>query len=643
MCGIAGFTNFGNAIGNINEIIEDMTNTLKHRGPDDSGTYITCNVALGQTRLSVIDLNFGHQPMISEDGRYVIVYNGEVYNYKEIRKTMEEKGYKFRTQSDTEVILKAYIEYGEECLQLFNGMFALVIYDTDRKNLFIARDRLGVKPLYYTVQNKNIIFASEIKAILKYPNIPRNPNLNGISSYLGYRYVVGNETLFENIYVLEAGHYMICNEYGINKVKYWDIPIIEEEEDLGEEYYKVKVKELLSESVKYRMISDVPIGAYLSGGLDSSIVVAIMAKLSDKPIKTYTIGFREEGYNEFDYSRLMANIYNTNHHEILMNSDDYIELIPEMIKYKDLPLSVANEIPLYVMSKELKKDITVVLSGEGADELFGGYGRIFRSAEEYDLLQFIENEQDFIPADFKTIYLNNINKRYGKISFKNRVEHFLDNYNWLSISERETLFTEDVRGYLSSKKKAEDIFYENFENLKHLSGPKQYMWIFEKLHLQGLLYRVDTTTMATAVEARVPFVDYKLVEFMQTVPLKYKIRWKSENHKKVSSIYTGDQISEKYDITKYILRKAFEKEIPDEILYRKKVGFPVPIHEWLGGKHNQRLKDILLNDKARNRNIIDIKKLETLINNKENFKSHKFGLKMWMLMNLELWFNEYLD
>ena len=388
MCGLAGAVNLVNRGPMATADLERMTAGITHRGPDDSGTYLDDHIALGHRRLIILDLTAqGRQPMFDESGRFGIVYNGEIYNYLELRDELKDLGYSFRSNTDTEVVLKAYIEYGLDCLNLFNGMFAFAVYDKANRRTVLARDRIGIKPLYYAEFDGRLLFGSEIKVILAYPGFKARANLDGVSSYLSYRYPISDMTLFEGIHSLLPGHYLEISEGQVTRTQYWDLPVFDERPDRGEDFYIENIRALLESAVRLRMRSDVPLGAYLSGGLDSSAIVALMSKFSEHPVKTFTIGFEEEGFNEFDYASMVAEKYATDHHEILLGSGDYIDTMIELIRYKDAPLGVPNEPALHVMSRELKKYITVVLSGEGADEIFGGYGRIFRSPYDFQRLQ----------------------------------------------------------------------------------------------------------------------------------------------------------------------------------------------------------------------------------------------------------------
>lgn len=640
MCGILGQINFRN-LPIDKEKFKSSLDLQKHRGPDDSDMYVNKKFIFGHRRLSIIDLDsHAKQPMISDCKNYVLVFNGEIYNYQEIREELEKKNYKFHTSSDTEVLLNSFIEYGIDCIQQFIGMFAFSIYDKNKNETYIVRDRLGVKPLYFYHDDKKIIFSSEIKSILNLSDIKRELNTNAVSSYMSFRYPILNDTFFIGINSLAPAHYINIKNNKINIVEYWNVSdkFKEQKDDKGEEYYLTKIRELLESSVKYRMIADVPFGSFLSGGVDSSVVTALMAKNSSEPIKTFTIGFEEEGYNEFEYANIIADKYQTNHREIVLSGKDYISTMEKLIEYKDAPLSVPNEVPLYLMSKELKKYITVVLSGEGADEIFGGYGRIFRSPYDLERIQNIDN-LDYTKEE-KEDFIKNFVKKYLVNNFSSEIKHFFNIYSYTSLDNKKELLNSNI-----DLEHIEDLFIEKFmryfNELTDDSYSNKLMYAFEKVHIVGLLHRVDTTTMAASVEARVPFVDHRLVEFAFTIPLKYKLKWNSEQDIEKSKTLMSDKVSEVYDTPKYILKKAYEGMIPDEVLYRKKMGFPVPLNNWFGGHFNEYAKEILLSKEAQKRGIFNIENIEKWLNSDKLSQAHGFAMKIWMLINLEIFCKKY--
>jgi len=629
MCGILGYINFKNK--NIKEKeFKKALDLQEHRGPDSFGIYRGNNFLFGHRRLSIIDLtDNAKQPIKVDNENYILIFNGEIYNYIELKNELIKLGFKFFTNSDSEVLLKSYIAWGKNCIDKFIGMFAFAIYDKRNNEFFIVRDRLGVKPLYYYYDNEKFIFSSEIKSILYLIN-KKDLNLKAISSYMSYRYPILNDTFFENIYSLPAGYFIVIKNNKVQIQEYWDFneKYKEQDCDIGEEYYINQLIELLTSSVQLRMRSDVAFGSFLSGGVDSSAITALMALNSKDRIKTFTIGFKEEGFNEFEYAKLVAKKYNTDHYEIILKGDNYIENMEKLISYKDAPLSVPNEVPLYLMSKELKKYITVVLSGEGADEIFGGYGRIFRSPYDFERLKNIEKLKN------KEEFLKSFRDKYKKDHFKNELEHFLSLYPYTSLEEKKEFLAFELDSIEQELNKKFNYYFSKVENYYN-----KIMYTFEKIHLIGLLHRVDTTTMATSVEARVPFVDHRLVEFAATIPTKYKLKWIKNPPENLMS----DKISENYDIPKYILKKAFERYLPKKVLYRKKMGFPVPLNRWFGGKFNKYAKSILLSKKAINRGIFNIEHIKKILNSKELFNNHSLAMKIWMLINIELFIRKYFD
>jgi asparagine synthase (glutamine-hydrolysing) len=642
MCGIFGKI-YNNPIENHNKHkFYEALNLLEHRGPDNYGAVFKKTIAFGHRRLSIIDLSDeAKQPFLSSDGLVTIVFNGEIYNFKELRIELSPK-YKFKTNSDTEVLLNLYYEYGIECLDKLIGMFSIAIYDKRYDISYLVRDRLGIKPLYYFYYDNEITFSSEIKSILHFENYSFRPNEEAISSYLSFRYPILNDTFFKDIQSLPSGHFIKVKDGNISIHQYWNAANqFKKQKNLkSEDYYIDKLRDLLFSSIKYRMISDVPIGAFLSGGVDSSIITAVMAQESSNPIKTFTIGFEEEGYNEFHYANIVASQYKTDHHEIILSGENYIDKMEELIAFKDAPLSVPNEVPLHMMSQELKKHITVVLSGEGADEIFGGYGRIFRSPYDYE--RFKELELGDYSDNEKIIFLKNFREKYNSNTFDSELEHFYSLYSYCNIIDKKKLCNNKIINN-QYENKMRNIFEGLFNELDNSSYYNKMMYAFEKIHLQGLLNRVDMSTMSTSVEARVPFVDHRLVEFAFSIPIKYKLKWKSQELKIKSKLMMSDKISESHDIPKYLLKKAYEKDLNSKVLYRKKMGFPVPLNNWFGGSFNEYAHEILLDKITIERGQINYKNIYKILSSKDLLDNHSLAMKIWMLINVELFNRKYFD
>jgi asparagine synthase (glutamine-hydrolysing) len=693
MCGIAGIWTVEsnecrgvqlNALRNhrgtngdidLEKTTQHMIDTLIHRGPDDQGVWVDKEVAFGHRRLKVIDLEGGKQPMTDPEERIWLVFNGEIYNYRELRNQLMQLGHIFRTRSDTEVLLHAYLEWDLSCLERLEGMFAFAVWDRRNRKLHLVRDRLGIKPLFWTRQGDHVYFASEIKAILTVPGFRRQVNTTTLIYYLShYQSVMGDATLFQGIQSVEPATVVTftqpccsiaprgrfprrqvvapeCGQVpspdritqpnenqgdGKNPEisRYWSFPIIpsQEQEDRGEGYYQAKVRDLLTRSVERQLISDVPIGAYLSGGLDSTILVGLMAELGVKSIKTYSIGFDDPPLNEFPFSQLVSRIFGTNHTEIGINARDYFPAMEELIRFKDTPLSVPNEVPLFLMSKILKNDITVVLSGEGADELFGGYAAILRTPMDFRNLKAANGQE-------KQEFLKKLSSFYGSMDFDDEVSHFQAAYCWLTPQELNHLLLPEISQGWKRNDPMKDFWAQKFQPLRQLLPEDRILNLLETVHLSGLLARLDTTTMAASVEGRVPFTDTALMEFAAGIPLEYKLRWRSPGHQKLAQKAHCWEIAEHLDIPKYILKKSFQDIVPEAILTRPKASFPVPLDAWFQGQYRTLAW----------RTISQSKLMPELFNMTEVerwFQSHpgrtpNYGLKVWMLMNVALWLDTY--
>lgn len=594
MCGINGILSFRESnINFLKKRIENMNASMLYRGPDNNEVVIGPNFAFGHLRLSILDLNpRSNQPMVYKN--HCLVFNGEIFNYKKIK---EELNFKFTTDSDTEVVLISIVEKGIDWfLSRANGFFAIAILNTESGELILARDRFGIKPLVYSIINNTIIFSSEIKGLLESGLVEAVFRSDKVEEYLSYRFILEPDTFFDGVYQVESGTYQIYDNQG-NKVetRYWDVPNtrdfnIENEDDLIRD-----LSNKVSEAVRDWSITDVPLGAFLSGGVDSSLISAILCKDLDN-LKTYTIGYSEKGFNEFEFAKKVANHIGSEHIELNDDLNSYSETWDKLIAIKDAPLSVPNEVPLAVMCNELRKDITVVISGEGADELFGGYGKIFRLPYELDKNDFNQNIFDEFINEYSYMSKGFLKKHFVKQShsFEAKVNHVLEN----SLDN-------------------EDFIYR----------------VFHSVHIKGLLARVDMTSMQASIEARPPFLNHELVEFVyENIPNSLKLKWRDTLP---PNSLTPKEYSEIYDIPKYSLKKVAEQYIPKETIYRKKMGFPVPLNDWFESllEHldlNSRVfKDILSTSVSHNDFIKDL------------HKESRYGQSLWMLLNLQKFYNQY--
>lgn len=628
MCGITGKYLFHSGSDVSQESIRDMCSTIKHRGPDDQGIFVDKNFGFGMTRLSVIDLEGGHQPIFNEDGTIAIIFNGEIYNFKQIREQLQKVGHIFKTNSDTETIVHAYEEYGTKCLDLFNGMFAIAIWNSKEQELFLARDRLGVKPLYYYLDSESIVFGSELKPILKDKRVRKMISPEGLNLYLSYFYIPAPFSIFENIYKLCPGNYLLCKKGKTTVTKYWDVEFIpnvnKREDDFIEEF-----NELLEDSVKLRLLSEVPLGIFLSGGVDSSAIVAKASKISSVPIKTFSIGF-EKGtyYDESTFAEEVARIFGTEHTTFRVGSE-ILGMLPKFSHHFDEPFADYAAFPMFVLSELTRKEVTVTLTGDGGDEIFGGYRRY--------LTESFINTYRRIPATLRT-YVTDPLIRTGEhlTPLNTRLRKYFESASRLSTLTDLTMEKRYIRSLfkfyplnnselLTPQYRMNDTFPE-LVFLNYLEGKEHYDALSKRLYLdiktslpEDMLTKVDRTTMAHSLEARVPFLDYRMVEFAATIPSELKTQ--SLNLKR-------------------FVKKALEKELPRHILFREKHGFTTPIDEWLRNDMKQLVHSLLSEEEIKSSGILDCSNVQRYITMHMN-GSKNYGVQIFMLLALQMWYREH--
>lgn len=625
MCGICGMAGKSDR-----DLLERMYNVIVHRGPDDEGMYRDENAAIASRRLSIIDLETGHQPMSNEDGSLWIVYNGEIYNYNELRRLLLTKGHTFRTKSDTEVILHAYEEFGENCLSHLNGMFAIAIWNKKKRALFLARDRVGLKPLYFWTNKNYLLFGSEIKSILQDPSFRREINFTTLYNYLGRLYVPGTETFFCGIRKLEPGHFLKFSNNTTTITKYWELDF-SKDTNRDEAYYTRKTLDLLKRSVKRRLVSDVPVGCFLSGGVDSSAIAALMKEESSEPIRTYSLGFEEATempFNELPYAKKVADNLHTLHFEFVAKAKDLLEYLPEIVWHFDQPF--AGALPQYLLSKLAATHVKVALSGLGGDEIFGNYGKGQR------LLKYMSDKALFynkLPGRLRTKIIENLMvQALSKISenLQKRVSEFVQMpatiyanlYCPFNDHAKLDLCTPDLLEKVRPTQTLPRI-YQNLRNAANSGNPlDQALYIDLKSQLvDEYLQYTDALSMAHSQEVRAPFLDHELIEFAISVP--WNIR--SNN---------GEP--------KYMLKKALAAILPPDILGRRKGGFSLPIGEWI----RQDLKPLVLTLLAPERIIeqgyFKAQPIQTLLNEHfNNLTNHT--PRIWNLFMFQLWHKIYIE
>jgi len=635
MCGIVGFlTSNPSKIPDI-KILREMRDVLIHRGPDDEGEYIQSLdekgifLFLGHRRLSIIDLIGGHQPLSNEDDKIWVIFNGEIYNFKELRKDLEEFGHRFKTNSDTEVIVHSYEEYGEECFKYFNGMFAIAIWDGNHQKLILSRDRFGKKPLYYYFFDDLFIFSSELKAIMVYPEFPRHIDPISLMKYLFYEFIPSPKTIFKNVMKIPSASYLVWTKKGIEIKKYWS-PFkskdIKDIKSISELEVEERLIEILRKSVRHRLISDVPLGIFLSGGIDSSSVAAIAQQEVTGKVKTFSIGFEDSSFDESKYAFLVSKFIGAEHFQQIMKPKDLIEIVPKLTDLLDEPMADASIIPTYLLSKFTRKHVTVALGGDGGDELFAGYPTYLahKFANYYEeIMGFIHPAINFL-GNLLPVSDNNF-------SFDFKVKKFLSgigypdvirNSIWLGsfpFLEIKNLVSNEFISLFNRNHILEELFlYEKEYPYDDEITKIQYLDL--KMYLQeSVLVKVDRASMACSLEVRAPFLDYELVEFVMALPSGFKLNgYKS----------------------KYILKKIMRNLLPEEVIKRPKKGFGIPIAKWIKGPLKDLFQDLLSQEKIKKEGFLNheyINKVfeDHLRNKKDNRK------KLWTLLIWELWVNRY--
>ncbi|MDY7011639.1 MAG: asparagine synthase (glutamine-hydrolyzing) [Planctomycetota bacterium] len=625
MCGICGIVDFEGQASDFEGRLPEMVRVLRHRGPDESGTWTDERAGLGHARLSIIDLAEGRQPMSNEDGTIWITYNGEVYNFQELREELLAKGHRFGTQTDTEVIIHLYEEEGIDCVNRLRGMFAFGLWDSRANAMYLVRDRLGIKPLYYTVFDGRLIFGSEIKAILAHSGVPRVVREDALSDYLTFLYVPAPKTMFRNIFKLEPGHWLRFDAQGLRQQQYWDLEPTDPF-DFDREKIEQDLVGELAESVRLRLVSDVPLGAFLSGGVDSSSVVAMMSRHGQDPLVTTSVGFRESRYNELPFARQVAERYHTKHYEEIV-MPEATGIVETLAWHYDEPFADYSSIPTYYVSQAARRHVTVALSGDGGDENFAGYRRY-----RFDMME--RRIRSMLPGCLRRWLVGPMARIYPKADWLPRPLRakvtlgniavdapaaYCRSVGFLNDEQKADFYAGDLgmtlRGYRS------DDIIRSYMNKASRNDLSQLLYTDIKTYLvDDILTKVDRASMAVSLEVRVPLLDHVFVEFAQRIPAGLKIDRKQG---------------------KAILKSAMKPYLSDETLYRTKQGFTPPIAEWMRGPLHDMVGDMLLGADATYTDYIDWAVV------KKAWKQHQSGLcnfepLLWAVFMFELWGQKYL-
>jgi asparagine synthase (glutamine-hydrolysing) len=629
MCGIAGIVAADRLQDGDRDRAERMRDILAHRGPDGAGLHVDPYAALAHRRLSIVDLAGGHQPLANEDGSVWVTYNGEIYNHASVRLQLEREGHRYRTRSDSETIVHAYEQWGDDCVHRFRGMFAFALWDAPRRRLLLVRDRIGVKPLYWAMAGDRLLFASEIKSILESGLIAPRPNRRVVSEVLATRYTSSADTMFEDIYKLLPGHRLVFEGGRVRVTQYWDLPLEgpdPELERLPDRALVEQFRELLQESVRLRLMADVPLGMFLSGGIDSSAVAAFMARAVDRPVQTFSVAFADRAFSELTYAREVAAAIGADAHEIVIDDRDFFGALPRLVWHEDEPIAHPSSVPLHFVSALAREHVKVVLTGEGSDELLGGYGKYPRSLINWSAGGLYER---VVPRPVRGAVASALVPRlpgrlgaYARRSFLT-VPHdpaamFFDNFAGIPLHlQRELLDPEVVA--------TADPYGPSLAYYHRLNGSSstlgRLLYTDVKTYLLELLMKQDQMSMSTSIESRVPFLDHVLVEFAARLPDRLKLNGLT---------------------TKRILREAVRGVVPQAILQRPKMGFPVPFADWVRGAWSPVVGEVLLDRRTRERGLINPGAVAHLID------AHRRGRRaggdaLWALLNLELWYRTFID
>ncbi|MFN8371326.1 MAG: asparagine synthase (glutamine-hydrolyzing) [Anaerolineae bacterium] len=628
MCGICGIANLQSHAPVDEALLHRMTASITHRGPDEDGFYCRDFVGMGMRRLSIIDLSTGQQPIPNEDHTCWIVYNGEIYNYRELREYLLKRGHVFRTHADTEVILHLYEDFGDDCVQHLNGIFAFAIWDQNREELFLARDRMGIKPLYYAEVEGQLVFGSELKVLMQHPAIKRDIDLIALNEYLSYEYVPSPRTILRGISRLESGHSLRFSQAkGVRLRRYWDVDLSRSETQGKKGWRDYNLLEVLRQSVKQELVSDVPVGVLLSGGVDSSTVAALMAQLYPDRVDSFSIGFEEDSFDESRYAKMVAEHVGTRHHELKLTDKMAMGMVANITDFLDEPFADSSLIPTYLLSRFAREKVKVVLGGDGGDELFAGYPTLVAH-------KMLRHYERYMPHTLHKHVVMNVVDRMGvsfdNISFDFRLRRFLSgrgiplearHHRWLGAfidEEKSALLQDWVRPVLR------DTYVRAYEHAadtraqRHLN---RVMYDDLKMYLEGdILFKVDRASMAASLEVRVPFLNRDVVDFVATIPFDLKLNG-----------LTG----------KYILKKSVESLLPREIIYRKKKGFNMPVAYWLAGELRPLLLDMLSQTRIEQQGIFQYGGVKQLLD--EHFaKKRDNRKKLWTLLMFQLWYDRYM-
>lgn len=628
MCGVLGVVDLqGRPVGETSQLTQSLAG-LGHRGPDGRGDLTFGRVWLGHTRLAILDLSpRGAQPMVSASGDLAVSYNGEIFNYRAVRQFLSNAGHRFNTNSDTEVLLAAYAEWGIKCLDRLEGMFAFALHDRRADELYLARDRMGVKPLHFGTADGRMAFCSEPRGILSLPGFRKRIDPRALSSFLSFRQPLGGAGLYDGVRALPAGHYLRVGDRGVEIVRWWSPT------GRNDGVKSSDLRGVLGPVIRESSVSDVPVAVLLSGGLDSAVITAELSNMSPDML-AITASIPGADYDEVEWARATARHFNVQHITVPVTSGNYLATARDLIQIKGQPLGMHNEVALFLMAREVKGHASVVMSGEGADELFAGYGRIYRSPFDFNRARFASH----LPPWLRNRWLSRIGLSEGDLGLE-FAEFFLSKYSYWPISEKLALFTKPMADAVDQDRGLRQQFEMS------LGGPGSTNFdrltnFFLTTHLQGLLDVMDSSFMAAGVEVRVPFADRRIVEMVLALPPDERLRWGGPSARARALFEPVAEFSEARDTTKYALRKAYKDVLPPEVISRRKLPFPVPLTRWLFGEQRSAVEELLFGYDSQLHQIFDRDKLKNWFDGHGAVGHDATGRRLWILVTTELWLRE---
>ena len=634
MCGIVGVMREHGAPMNDTGLLVRMRERLAHRGPDDARIHLSGPAGFGFRRLSVIDRPGGRQPMVDAETGTALVFNGEIYNFRELRSELSRLGHRFLTESDTEVLLRSWVQWRHEAPRRLTGMFAFAVWEPGHSELTMVRDRLGIKPLFWTRCGGDLLFASEPKAFFEHPAFVAEPDLEGLSSYLTFRQAVWHHGYLRGVHKVLPGHMLSFARGRTNERVYWNLPVPRADVSVPASVWLERAEELLTRALKRCLIADIPLGLFLSGGLDSSLLASLMRREHTEPVRSFSIGYGDEAYDEGPFAEAVAQHFGLQHTHLVLEREQFESGWELLLTHRDGPLSIPHELAFFHLCREVKRQVSVAIAGDGADELFGGYGRVMRSPMDWRKVRLAHR---MLGGRAAAAIGRALGGPLTQLACAEHVDHVHAVYHWMPFEEKWSLLSEDALRAVDHDRRLRSLFRDAFAAASAADPYDRVLHVFQKFHLGCLLDKLDSVGMAASIEGRVPFVDHELVECFVHMPHELKLEWKSPWSRLRAIGCSAASASERLDTTKVLLRRLGARWLQAATTVRKKLGFPTPLDDWLAHGGQNRARELLLEPRTLQRGLFRADALRALLARPQPLNYDFYGKKVWMLMNIELW------